>query len=121
MRACHRVLLLLALSVLWLGASGGRAGAQPAADHQYTSADIEAGSRLYANQCSLCHGRTATASTASTSGAAVPPQRVRRGPPRIITSGIAAAGMPGFKFQPAELDGADRVHPRRLRSRAARP
>ncbi len=25
------------------------------ADHQYTSADIEAGSRLYANQCALCH------------------------------------------------------------------
>ncbi len=105
MRACHRVLLLLALSVLWLGVSGGRAGAQPAADHQYTSADIEAGSRLYANQCSLCHGPN---------GDGVNGVDLRRGVfrrsvsdedlARVITSGIAAAGMPGFKFQPAELN-----------------
>ena len=76
------------------------------ADHQYTTADIEAGSRLYANQCSLCHGPN---------GDGINGVDLRRGVfrrsvsdedlSRLITTGIAAAGMPGFKFQPAELTG----------------
>jgi putative heme-binding domain-containing protein len=104
MRACHRVLLLLAFSGVWLGVPGGTVEAQPSADHQYTSADIEAGSRLYANQCSLCHGPN---------GDGVNGVDLRRGVfrrsvsdedlSRVITSGIAAAGMPGFRFQPPEL------------------
>ena len=32
--------------------------AQSLGDHQYTSADIEAGARLYAAECALCHGPT---------------------------------------------------------------
>lgn len=74
------------------------------ADHQYTTADIEAGSRLYANQCALCHGQN---------GDGINGVDLRRGVfrrsvsdddlSRLITTGIAAAGMPAFKFQPAEL------------------
>lgn len=74
------------------------------ADHQYTSADIEAGSRLYANQCALCHGPN---------GDGINGVDLRRGVfrrsvsdddlARVITTGIAAAGMPSFRFQPAEL------------------
>src|SRR4051812_5821556 len=100
MRLALRLSILLALT----GWSSGRAFAQPAADHQYTTADIEAGSRLYVNQCSLCHGPN---------GDGVNGIDLRRGVfrrsvsdedlSRIITSGIAAAGMPGFRFQPPEL------------------
>lgn len=80
------------------------AAAQPAADHQYTSADIEAGSRIYAGQCALCHGPN---------GDGINGVDLRRGVfrrsvsdedlARVITTGIAAAGMPSFRFQPAEL------------------
>ena len=80
------------------------AAAQSPADHQYTSADIEAGSRLYANQCALCHGPN---------GDGINGVDLRRGVfrrsvsdddlARVITTGIAAAGMPSFRFQPAEL------------------
>jgi putative heme-binding domain-containing protein len=83
-----------------------RASAQASQDHQYTSADIEAGSRLYANQCSLCHGPN---------GDGVNGIDLRRGVfrrsvsdddlARVITTGVAAAGMPSFKFQPGELTG----------------
>jgi len=82
----------------------GRADAQPSADHQYTSADIEAGSRLYTTQCALCHGPN---------GDGINGVDLRRGVfrrsvtdedlARVVTTGIAAAGMPSFKFQPAEL------------------
>ena len=44
--------------------SAGAASAQrPAQDHpgQYSAIDIETGSRLYAGQCSLCHGATGDA------------------------------------------------------------
>ena len=66
-RVAHRLQLSamghsLRLAFLWsvlfalTGPFAGRAFAQPGTDHQYTTADIEAGSRLYVNQCSLCHG-----------------------------------------------------------------
>jgi putative heme-binding domain-containing protein len=81
------------------------AAAQLPSDHQYTTADIEAGSRLYVNQCALCHGPN---------GEAINGVDLRRGVfrrsvsdddlARLITTGIAAAGMPAFKFQPAELN-----------------
>jgi putative heme-binding domain-containing protein len=100
---------LLRLGLLCLGTAAfvglsARADAQPSADHQYTTADIEAGSRLYANQCSLCHGPN---------GDGINGVDLRRGVfrrsvsdddlSRVITGGIAAAGMPSFRFQPAEL------------------
>jgi putative heme-binding domain-containing protein len=68
--------------------------------------DIETGSRLYAGQCALCHG---------TNGDAIAGVDLRRGQfrralsdtdiARVIATGIPAAGMPGFKFQPSEIDG----------------
>ena len=92
------------LCTFQLLAHAGAAAAQQAQDHTYTSADIEAGSRLYANQCTLCHGPT---------GDGVNGVDLRRGVFRrsvsdddlgkIITNGVSAAGMPGFAFQPAEL------------------
>lgn len=74
-------------------------------DHTYTSADIEAGSRLYAGQCALCH---------STTGDGVSGVNLRRGQFRrpmsdedikhSITVGVPNAGMPPFTLQPAELN-----------------
>ncbi|HUR34050.1 MAG TPA: c-type cytochrome [Vicinamibacterales bacterium] len=100
-----RHFLLTLLAGLALPVLARPATAQPSADHQYTSADIEAGSRLYAAQCSLCHGPT---------GDGINGVDLRRGVFRrsvsdedlaqVITTGIAAAGMPGFKFQPSELN-----------------
>ena len=100
----QRLSAVLAGALALVGLTGAPAAAQPSADHQYTSADIEAGSRLYANQCTLCHGPN---------GDAVNGIDLRRGIfrrsvsdddlSRVITTGIAAAGMPSFKFQPAEL------------------
>lgn len=75
-------------------------------DHpgQYGAADIEAGSRLYASQCSLCHGPN---------GELVTGVDLRRGQFRrsrsdedlakVITIGLADVGMPGFKLQPQEV------------------
>ena len=73
-------------------------------DHQYSSADIEAGSRLYANQCSLCHGAN---------GDLIAGIDLRHGVFRrsssdedikgIITTGIPSVGMPAFRLQPAEI------------------
>jgi putative heme-binding domain-containing protein len=95
------------LAAVALAATGWRSvdlSAQSSQDHQYTTADIEAGSRLYSNQCTLCHGPN---------GDAVNGIDLRRGIfrrsvsdedlARVITTGIASAGMPSFKFQPAEV------------------
>jgi putative heme-binding domain-containing protein len=86
----------------------GASAQRPAQDHpgQYSAIDIETGSRLYAGQCSLCHGAT---------GDAVAGADLRRGVFRrsvsdediakVITMGLPDAGMPGFKLQPSEIDG----------------
>ncbi len=97
------VLSLLLCGGLLLAAPG-RALAQPTADHQYTTEDIQAGSRLYASQCALCHGAN---------GDGINGVDLRRGVfrrsvsdddlARVITTGIAAAGMPSFRFQAPEL------------------
>jgi cytochrome c oxidase cbb3-type subunit 3 len=75
-------------------------------DHQYTTQDIEVGSRLYSGQCSPCHGPN---------GDTVSGINLRRGQfrsplsdddlRRTITTGVPGAGMPPFTFQAAELDG----------------
>jgi putative heme-binding domain-containing protein len=73
------------------------ARAQASQDHQYTSADIEAGSRLYAKQFSLCHGPNGD----TVSGIDLRRGRFRRAVSdadieRVIRSGIPEGGMPGF-------------------------
>lgn len=75
-------------------------------DHQYSTADIEVGSRLYVRNCALCHGPNGDLVTAV---------NLRTGQFRrflsdedlraVVTSGVPAAGMPAFALQPAELDG----------------
>jgi putative heme-binding domain-containing protein len=100
-------------AVLLLGALAFIAGAPllaqtTAQDHpgQYSASDVEAGSRLYANQCSLCHGPN---------GEAVAGIDLRRGQfrrpmsdediARVIVSGVPNAGMPPFALQPSEVNG----------------
>lgn len=100
-----RLAAAAAIACALVGAMAIPAGAQTA-DHQYTSADIEAGSRIYAAQCALCHGPN---------GDGINGVDLRRGVFRrsvtdddltkVITTGIAAAGMPAFRFQAAELTG----------------
>jgi putative heme-binding domain-containing protein len=73
-------------------------------DHQYSSADVEAGSRVYARQCSLCHGPN---------GELVNGVDLRRGQFRravsdediakVIQTGVPAAGMPAFSLAAAEV------------------
>lgn len=91
---------------LALAGAGGAARAQTAQDHAYTSQDIETGSRLYAGQCSQCHGPN---------GDIVSGIDLRRGQfrrplsdedlRRAISIGVPGTGMPPFTLQAAELDG----------------
>jgi putative heme-binding domain-containing protein len=104
MRLSNRLGLSLAAVCLALVASRDTLRAQ--ADHQYTTQDIEAGSRLYATQCMTCHGAA---------GDTVSGINLRRGQfrrpmsdddvRRTIATGVAGTGMPPFDFQPRELDG----------------
>lgn len=92
--------------LIMAGALRAQPPAQGPQDHQYTSTEIENGSRLYAGQCALCHGPN---------GEGVAGINLRRGQfrrpmsdddlRRVITVGIPGTGMPPFKLQPAELDG----------------
>ncbi len=78
------------------------------ADHgaQYSQAEIAAGYRLYTSQCVQCHGGN---------GDGISGVDLRRGVfrransdedlARVITNGVAGAGMPPFKLDPAELTG----------------
>jgi putative heme-binding domain-containing protein len=95
-------LVACALAAL-VESSGARAQTQ---DHQYSSEDIQAGSRLYLGQCQQCHGVT---------GDTVQGIDLRRGQfrrpmsdddvRRTISTGVPGTGMPPFKFQQNELDG----------------
>ena len=91
-------------SALLLGAP--EAGlAQSIGDHTYSSADIEAGSRLYVADCRLCHGAF---------GSDVDGVNLRLGQFRrplsdedlrqVITTGVDGERMPGFDLQATELD-----------------
>jgi putative heme-binding domain-containing protein len=94
-----------ALLAAALVAAAHATGAAQVQDHQYSAAEIQAGSRLYATQCQQCHGQT---------GDQVAGINLRRGQfrrvasdddlRRVVTTGITESGMPPFKFQPAELD-----------------
>jgi cytochrome c oxidase cbb3-type subunit 3 len=75
-------------------------------DHQYSTADVEAGSRLYSAQCALCHGPTGE----TVVGVNLRRQQFRtplsdEGLRQAITVGAPAKGMPGYNFQAKELDG----------------
>lgn len=78
-----------------------------AQDHgQYTQTEIDAGARLYSSQCSTCHGPNGD----RVSGVDLRRGQFRRAVTdddlmRLVTTGVPAAGMPPFRFQPAELTG----------------
>jgi len=102
------ILLGATASTLWAQEVGPEAHSQRIGsfeDHQYSSAEIQAGSRLYAAQCALCHGQNGD----GVAGVNLPRQQFRRASSdddirNTITTGVAAAGMPAFRLQPAELD-----------------
>src|SRR5258706_11795212 len=75
-------------------------------DRQYGTTEIQVGSRLYGAQCALCHGNNGD----GIAGVNLARQQFRRASSdddikNTITTGVAAAGMPPFRLQPAELDG----------------
>jgi putative heme-binding domain-containing protein len=74
-------------------------------DHQYSAAQIQVGYRLYRSQCALCHGQNGD----GIAGINLPRQQFHRVSSdddirKTVTTGVAAAGMPPFALQPAELD-----------------
>ena len=92
--------------VLLLTVSEPGLGQIDTGDHRYTSADIEAGSRVYAAECALCHGRAGD----EVDGVNLRLGRFRRALSDedlrpVITTGVADARMPGLDLRQAELDG----------------
>src|SRR6267142_3159918 len=90
---------------LGLVATTQSASAQ-AQNRQYSTTEIQAGSRLYGAQCALCHGNNGD----GIAGVNLPRQQFRRASTdddikSTITTGVVAAGMPPFRLQPVELDG----------------
>ena len=74
-----------------------------AQDHTYSSADIEAGVRLYGAQCALCHGPNGD----MVNGINLRLGRFRRAITdedlvRVITQGTGGGAMPPFSFSAAE-------------------
>jgi len=79
--------------------------AAQAANQQYSTANIQAGYKVYSAQCALCHANNGD----GVAGISLPRQQFRRASTdgdikNTITTGVPAAGMPPFQFQPAELD-----------------
>jgi cytochrome c oxidase cbb3-type subunit III len=98
------MLSVLAAALVTLAMSD-RATAQ-VTNQQYGTASIQTGYRIYTQQCAVCHGGNGDA----INGVNLPRQQFRRASTdadirNTITNGVAAAGMPPFQFQPAELNG----------------
>jgi putative heme-binding domain-containing protein len=100
--------LLAAAGLASVLAVGAAAAQQPQpAQHagEYSQADIQAGSVVYALQCSQCHGPTGD----QVGGIDLRTGRFRHNVAndddlrRIITNGIQGTSMPGRKLAPAEL------------------
>ena len=105
MRSAGVVAVFLIVGVLIAISGLARPAFAQVSTQQYSTANIQAGYRLYASQCALCHGGNGD----SVAGINLAHQQFRRVSTdadirRTVTSGIAAAGMPPFQFQPAELD-----------------
>lgn len=83
-----------------------QAGGQEVGDHQYTSEAIATGSRIYSQQCALCHGPQ---------GDLVDGINLRIGEFRtaqsdddlrtVVSEGTAQGAMPAFSLQMEELNG----------------
>ena len=95
MRFFSRVVLVCFAAFVMLLVGLERGVAQEFADHRYTSEAIEAGSRVYVEQCALCHSRW---------GDGVDGVDLRRGLfrtassdddlRRVITTGVGGGQMP---------------------------
>jgi len=77
-----------------------------AQNRQYSTAEIQAGYKIYSNNCTLCHGGNGD----GVAGVSLSRQVFRRASSdddirNTIMNGVPAAGMPSFNLQPAELDG----------------
>lgn len=101
-----RIVAAFSLIGITLAAIGSaeKAFAQ-AANQSYGTTNIQAGYRLYTAQCAVCHGGNGDA----IAGVNLPRQQFRRASTdrdigNTITTGVAAAGMPPFRLQPAELE-----------------
>src|SRR5262245_52031191 len=95
------VLPLIGLAVFF----GGERAAAQAANQQYAATSLQAGYKLYAAQCALCHANNGHAGA----GGRLARQQLRRASTDAdiknpIAIGVPAAGMPSFPFEPDELD-----------------
>ncbi len=106
MRPLLRTFLLRLCAVtLPLALPAGAAG-QNMADHQYSTADIEAGARVYVADCALCHGAN---------GDGVDGVNLRIGRfrtvrsdddlRRVVTTGVGGSRMPSFDLGTGEING----------------
>ncbi len=80
--------------------------AQELGDHQYTSAAITEGSRIYTQQCALCHGPEGDTVDGinlqlGIFRSASSDDDLRR----VISSGAGEGQMPAFTLSPTEMDG----------------
>ncbi len=99
-----RILTLLATFTL-VAAIPGLTLAQ-GQGHTYSSEDIEAGSRIYTNECALCHGTNGDdIDGVDLRAGRFPRARSDEDLREVITTGIPDVGMPGLDLSSAELDG----------------
>lgn len=82
------------------------ATAQAIADHTYSTEAIQAGSRVYVNECALCHGPTGN----RVDGVDLRRQLFRNARSdddlrSVITNGVGGSRMPAIALRPEELDG----------------
>ena len=80
--------------------------AQNMADHQYSTADIEAGARVYVADCQLCHGSNGDGvNGVNLRLGRFPTARSDEDIRRVVTTGVGGSRMPSFPLRAAELDG----------------
>jgi putative heme-binding domain-containing protein len=80
--------------------------AQGDGDHQYTSAAIEAGSRVYTQQCALCHGpQGSTVDGINLSQGQFRTATSDADLQRVISQGAAEGRMPSFDLRGDEMEG----------------
>jgi len=101
----HRRVSVAAIACVVLCVGIAQRTAAQGAAQQYRAADIQAGYKLYMAQCALCHGPNGD----NIAGVNLPRGQFHRAVTdndikNTIRTGVAAAGMPPFVFQPHEYD-----------------
>lgn len=105
MRVRMYACLIMGLLMVPYLATGRSVAAQAQQLHpgEYSPADIQYGSRLFAAQCSNCHGPNGDALPAANLRGQLRRARSDAELSRLITNGIAGAGMPSHKFSPPDM------------------